>query len=686
MPSTARRLPVDWLDRDDPVGDPWLLVGDDPDAPGWRDACIGNGLIGGRVDPDGAGDGFAPGSASFRHDLWGAARENPRRLQGLIELPRWASLAVGDGERDLRRGDRRRLAYRQELDLRTATVTTRQRLLGSHGEVVIERRIWLCRQVPQLAVIEVEVGRPAGGMVVLDEVLECLDWPDLGTATSRDDGGDLVLEATSTRFGRRVAVRSRWLGIDPAATRVLPREAWARRRHERWVEPGGTLRMTKIVAITCDRDAADPDAFGRRLLDAHAGDLPALRAGHEAAWAALWRHRIEVPHRRLQCLANVAMYHHLIALRPGLDASHGPCGLAGNGWDGLVFWDTDTWTLPVYALFQPAMARGLVAYRARTLPGAETEAAARGEQGARWAWMSGEDGRECCSIPVFQNERHIVSSVALAQWHYARASGDAAWLTGPGRAIIEASARFWAARAEANPDGSWSIRRTCGPDEDAGEVDDNALTNTGAAWTLRRTAALVEAAGGTPPPAWRRIADGLRLPWNEARGIPLQMAGWRHGQEIKQADAVLMVHPWQRPFPVDTVRAMTDYYRAHYPAKPIMMARTIDGILDCRTGRPERAWAELGALCEHHCLPYLTVSESPTNERLPFLTGYGGLLQLLVHGFAGLAWGEDGHAWSPSLPPALPWIRLHGVHDAGRAEVVTCHADGRVERAALPPG
>ena len=42
--------------------------------------------------------------------------------------------------------------------------------------------------------------------------------------------------------------------------------------------------------------------------------------------------------------------------------------------------------------------------------------------------MSGQDGRESCSLHTFQNERHIVSCVALAQWTYARCAGDDAWL------------------------------------------------------------------------------------------------------------------------------------------------------------------------------------------------------------------------------------------------------------------
>ena len=66
-----------------------------------------------------------------------------------------------------------------------------------------------------------------------------------------------------------------------------------------------------------------------------------------------------MPHRRLQQLLNVSWYHHLIAMAPVLARA---CGLTGNGWDGLVFWDTDTWTFR-YMPCWSVLAKAVVAYR-----------------------------------------------------------------------------------------------------------------------------------------------------------------------------------------------------------------------------------------------------------------------------------------------------------------------------------
>lgn len=680
MPSNADRLPTDWLATDDPTCDPWLLTGDTPDAVGWRDACIGNGLIGQRISPHGDGQGYGSRSCSFRHGLWGGARENPKRPQGLIELPVWAGLQLADREHDLRRRPVTRHDYRQTLDLRTATVTTSYTEQGSLAPFSVERRVWLARNVPQLGVIEATIDLPEGGALELEEVLDATDWPDLAASDTDHDGDDLVLQATSGRFDHRVVVRSRILvDADQAAepAEVTDHAVSARRRIVVWGQPGARIRVTKLVAITTDLDDNDPDALGRALLDQHAADIASLRAGHEEAWAACWASRIEVPHHRLQLLLNVSWYHHLIALAPGVH-SHGPTGLTGNGWDGLVFWDTDTWTLPVYAMLAPELAKACVAYRHATIDGARANATACGEVGARWPWMSGQDGRESCSMHVFQNERHIVSCVALAQWTYARCAGDETWLANEGRAVITASAEYWAGKATANDDGSWSINGVCGADEDAGIVDDNATTNAGAAWTLRLATKLAEAAGDTPPSAWTTIADGLRIPWDDEHDIPKQMASWTHGQIIKQADTSLMVYPWQYPFDDATKQRLVDYYRTHYPEHPIMMGRAIDAVVDCELGRSEQAWSELSALCAHCTLPFLTATEDPVNERLPFVTGYGGLLQLALAGFAGIRVTDGGLTITPQLPAAVPWLTVHGLHDGGQRRTVTVHADGRV--------
>jgi hypothetical protein len=79
---------------------------------------------------------------------------------------------------------------------------------------------------------------------------------------------------------------------------------------------------------------------------------------------------------------------------------------------------------------------------------------------------------------------------------------------------------------------------------------------------------------------------------------------------------------------------------------------------------------------------FLNTTESVGNERLPFLTGMGGYLQLLLYGVAGLDLLGEGPLQSQwaCLPEGLDGVTLRGVcRRGGRHEIfVTCGPDGTV--------
>ena len=669
-----------------PAEDPWTLSTLIPDHPHHRDACIGNGLIGTRINAEGTADGYRPGSSSFMSGLWGAATENPDRPQGLIELPHWATLRIEGGDRELRRSLGEIFDRRQNLNLRTATVTTSwvsHEVDGSSINRKIE--VWMARADPHIAVIDARVrtdGHSFPATVSIEEVLDSMHIPDTSETSTNVLGEDLVMALISRKFGHHLVVRSRLLISGGDGLRIFstvtcdPRRA-IRRLQLSGIRPGEEIRVEKVVAIVSSKQHADPEKEAGRQLDAACADLSGVRKRHVEGWAHLWTGRIESSHPRLKQLANSCLYHLYSTVREETGDSHGPCGLFGNGWDGHVFWDTDLWTQPVLALFNPSLARSCAAYRHRTLGGARENAVREGEAGARYGWMTGETGAECCSQRVFQEERHIVSCVALGQWLYAVGAGDEDWLAGEGLEVLTGCAEYWVSRAVKDADGRYHILKVCGPDEHAGCVDDNAVTNWGAAWTLRKAAELTCQQGNTPPPVWQEIADGLVMLEHPELKIPLQMRQWREDQTIKQADATLLVHPWHFPLDEDKIEKMVDYYRANYPDQPIMMGAAIDGILDGRLGRSAEVTRTFEELLPYFRPPFLVTTEAPSNERLVFLTGMGGFLQFIAMGMAGLItdeWSGLRSGWA-CLPDGLDDLTLHGVHHRGGVHEVTVSRD-----------
>lgn len=664
-------LPSDWLDHDSPC-DPWRLTSETFDDPDRRDAFVGSGWLGQRVGLWGDGD-YPNGSGSY---LAGFRRTGDRGRAGLRDLPRWAVLRlIRDTPRSLRPvGEVEN--WRQTVDLRQATVETAYTWRGCEQSYKVRRDTWISRSEPCTGVLTAEVESLQGWNVEFDDELDAFHLADdVHEFRILNEGDLMILEVLVGPTRRKLVMASRlWAEGETAGQAVIKNRSDGHRAARRLVvplRPGQRCKVCKVVGIATDADGEDPVALACQRASK---DLDTLRREHLQAWEAQWDHRIEVPHARLQNLLNASLYHLYAQMHADHDHSIAPCGLSGHGWDGHVFWDADLWVHGALALLDPALARCIPAYRRKRLSAARALAAAHGEKGARWPWMSADEGSEGCFDPEFCAERHINACVAMAQWRQLLAEGDEAGWSGVAGDCILASAEWFADAARLEDEGRWHLRGLCGADEHAKQVDDNAMTAAAAAWTLRCAIRAMERRGQTPPAAWETIAAGLHIPYDTERRLVLQHAGWKEGTVIKQADAQLMVWPYEHPLDEEETANLVDYYGACYEPGVIMMARAIDGILYAHLGRPEATWRALGDLLPHFRGPYLINTESPDNETAIFTTGLGGLLQVVVHGFAGVRYREDGLEFRPSLPEKLPWIRLVGCSWLG--ERFDLHVEG----------
>jgi len=204
-----------------------------------------------------------------------------------------------------------------------------------------------------------------------------------------------------------------------------------------------------------------------------------------------------------------------------------------------------------------------------------------------------------------------------------------------------------------------------GWDECAWLRNNSLTTNWGAAVTLRLAARLAERFGlAEPVERWRRIADRMFLPFDEAGQRWLEFEGY-DGGPIDQADTVLAIYPYEMPMSPAVKANTVDYYRARYRPDKIMMCSAMDGVVDCELGRRESAWASLIDLVPHFRRPFLLVSEKTVNETLSFATGIGGFLQLVVMGFGGIRIHDDGLQVTPLLPEPIGTMVLRGIHYGG---------------------
>jgi len=477
--------------------------------------------------------------------------------------------------------------------------------------------------------------------------------------------------------------------------------------------PGQVVSFARLVSLARGRGRGGGQDLAERareaLQAAQARGWRGVLADHEAAWRERWRSsEVEVDgDPAAQTALRFALYHLNGAANPDDEqVSIGARALTGDDYLGHVFWDTEIYLLPFYALTWPEAARALLMYRFQTLDAARAKAARLGWRGALYAWESADTGAEASPAHVIApdrqvveilcgtQEQHISADVAYAVWQYWQATGDDDFLLAAGAEILLETARFWAGRAVPNADGSRHIRGVIGPDEYHQHIDDNAFTNVMAQWNIRRAldvAALMKqrwpgrwsalsAHLGLEQPelkAWREAADAITTGLDPKTGLYEQFSGYfglepidlsafegrsvpmdvvlgrdrtQASQVIKQADVVALLALLPEAFVGDSGRANFRYYEPRC-GQGSSLSADLHGLVAARLGDGEMA------LRYFRKTAAIDLADTQAaNAGGVHIAALGGLWLMTVFGFAGLSLLDDGIDLEPRLPPG--WTRL----------------------------
>src|SRR3954462_2513921 len=244
---------------------------------------------------------------------------------------------------------------------------------------------------------------------------------------------------------------------------------------------------------------------------------------------------------------------------------------------------------PSLLLMHTHLAESVVEYRRKTLPGARNNAIQYGYRGLFFPWNgagTGDLDQECHSWnpPHCLTQIHLQGDIALSVWQYYLASGDTGWLRNHW-SILRNIAEFWAARATANSDGSYSITNVAGPDEYSNGVNDGVFTNAGAATALRNATRAAQVLGESVPASWTAIADHLRMPFDSTNQGFRQYDGYP-GSVIKQADTVLLIYPMEWPMSQTVAANTLDYYAERTDPDGPAMTDAIHAVDSAQIGEP----------------------------------------------------------------------------------------------------
>ena len=678
--------------------------------------AVGNGYVGTRGSFE---EGY-PGEwrATFVHGLFD---DVPTFFSELANAPDWTHcrLYVNGEPVRLDRGEVRH--YRRELCLANGRLARRFAWRGQGPEVEVAFQRTVSRDEPHLlaleacvtateepADVEIRAGLPAH--------MDNLGWLHWEVVDQGADGDVVWLRARTRATRIEVALAARLSADRPAEREAWPAEGCPTQVVRQRLAPGESVAVTKAVALVTSREANDPLARALEIVGRAPRDFHAILLPSAARWAELWEAcdvRIEGdPRAQLATRYNLFQ---VLAVGPerDVDASIGAKGLSGFGYRGHVFWDTEIFMLPFFALTRPHVARHLLLYRARRLPGARRKAARNGYEGAQFPWESADTGDEVTPTWVVDPDNparliriwtgdiqiHITADVAYAVLLYWRVTGDDEFMVRHGAEIVLEGALFWADRAEYNRAlDRYEYTDVIGPDEYHDHVDNNAFTNGMARWHLRRALALLDwlaehapqrhaelvgRLGLTPErlARWQEVADKLYVPVDESGLIEqfegyfnledvdlasleprdrsvqalLGIEGVARTQVIKQPDVLMWLYLMRdEPFVTpELLRANWAYYNPRTDhTHGSSLGPAIMAALAARMGHAEEAYEHFmrAALVDLHDTRHNTADGLHAASA-------GGVWQALVFGFAGVRLTPEGPVVErPCLPPG--WRRL----------------------------
>ncbi len=413
-----------------------------------------------------------------------------------------------------------------------------------------------------------------------------------------------------------------------------------------------------------------------------------------------------------------SIYHVLILGDEKRTRSISARGLSGQTYKGAVFWDTEMFLLPFYVLANPKIAKNLLRYRIKTLPGAKEKAKRLGYQGAYYAWESQDSGLEACrddnvtdpvtneTIPTYFGTKqiHISADIIYAFLAYIKATGDDSILEEGGEDVIFQAAKFLLDYAKKDEEG-YRFLDVIGPDEYHERVDEDAYTSFLTQYCLEeikkycdpekiafenksvldeiRSAKWkrIEAVDGVYP-QFKGYFDLAKMPASELRkriSSSKQYWGGPNGiatktQVIKQADVVALMALLPDCFDKETKKKNFDYYLP-LTEHGSSLSASMHSLLGVQIGEKEIAYRFMrdsssldlkGSKKEFAGGVYIGGTHPAANA---------GAYLSLVYGFLGLKEIDGEFVCKPNLPSHVSSIRMH-VCSKNKIFAIEAFADG----------
>jgi len=398
-----------------------------------------------------------------------------------------------------------------------------------------------------------------------------------------------------------------------------------------------------------------------------------------------------------------SIYHLLILGNKNYSTSIPARGVSGQTYKGAIFWDTEIFMLPFFLLTNDKVARRLIEYRIKSLPGALAKAKRFNHVGAFYAWESQERGKEACSLfnvrdaltnqPIrtyfVDKQIHISADVAYGIEKYVIYTGDKTILDQGGYLVLLQIMKFLRFYSFYNSETKlFEIHDVIGPDEYHERVNNNAFTNylvyevgKSAVQLFKEASPLqiaqLEEMAGITVAAIEYYLEKLYLPPPNEKGIIEQFDGYFSCEDvdvktvrarlknekeywggeagvasktrvIKQADVIAVFGLFPHLFSKEIIKANYDFY-SPYTEHGSSLSTSMYGLAAIRCGYLDDAYEmmkksamiDLGEAQKQWAGSIYIGGTHPASN--------GGAYLCAIYGFAGLDIIDGNITFSPQL-------------------------------------
>ena len=510
---------------------------------------------------------------------------------------------------------------------------------------------------------------------------------------SIDNDGNVITVETKTNGTNHTLVMSSCINNENVYSDIT-NDTYIQQSLCQNVSVGGCISVERIIAIVTSKDeVAEDDLKGfvkSMAKNAMVDGFDELLKQSEECWNNYWSAAdvvIDGPIRD-QVLIRFNIFS-LLQMAPfHSDKLSIPArGYAFNRYNGLYYWDSEIFIIPMYYFTVPVAAKNMLTFRHHTLEGAKKVAKRLNGLGAAFPWMTDSDyGLEQAPWEIGDYVWHQTAAVAYAVDFYTKVSGDLKFMYDCGFEMLTGTARFWVSKIEKYSDGSYHLFGTVGPDESHEPGLDNGYTNLMVRHNLRLAISWAKRIQKENPDLykkfvqdeneisqWEEIYNCLCIPQVPELNIPLQdqyllnkkdadIIGWNLRDEmskwkvfksmvereeykiIKQADIIVAMYLLQDDFTLDELKKAYEFYEP-MTIHASSLSYNTHSIIATKIGLMDQAYEYFMNAASLD----LDNIKNATKDGL-HAASFGGTWQSIIMGFAGLTISENGMKFNPTLP------------------------------------